>query len=236
LIAVATIFAAVYWQRYKSPNLPEVIPTEIAQNNLSSNSTTITWQTETPSKTEIFISKNPNSQEVLEGLKDNRDSSDSATERLTHIATVSNLTPNTPYYLKIKVNGKFYPKGDVQFKTASSSATSSANFSPIVGTIVDHSYQPVSDALVFLIIHNTYPLATGVNQNGNFILPLTNIFNTSDPTAQGIQQPIDPEYLANAVLLIQKGNEESQVELNLKPDLKPLPAIVLGENLDLRSF
>lgn len=228
LILAGLVYGTLFVQKNVQKSKIIAVPTNLEQNNISHDQVTVTWETLSPTVTQLLVSTNSNMNPVFENLRDDRDNATSQA-RLTHISTINNLLPNTPYFIKTKIDGVLYPSTDTQIKTIAESSTV-IDSNPLVGSVVDQNLRPVNDGLVFLLIQNTYPLSTGLLQDGNFILPLTRLTNKSDPS-----QPVDSESLANATLIIQKGDQKSEIKISLTDDSKPLPPIVLGQNFDFRQ-
>src|SRR5258708_5228504 len=75
LISAVVVFGANFLQRKTPKPSPEVFPIDIAENNLSTDSATITWQTSSPTTTEGWVASDQRGTQIFQNLKDNRDSS-----------------------------------------------------------------------------------------------------------------------------------------------------------------
>lgn len=198
------------------------IPKNITIANVSNTSVSIYWQTD--EEAPGFIQAGP-SNTLGSTFKDDRDLGGPQNHRF-HFVTLSNLTPNTTYYYKVNSGSSSYPSGNPStFKTADTSTAS--NLQPLVGTILDASMNPISEALVVLSIPGAQSLAAITKVSGSFILPLKDI---RDADLSQIEIPASG---TSAALNIIGFQARSRINLQLPPDNNVLPPLILGQDLDL---
>lgn len=202
-----------------------ITPTNILVANITDSSATITWQTQKPSLGQVIYGDN-----IV--VSDKRGSS----PYQTHFVTLKDLTPNTIVKYWLKDNDYLFPdKDSFQFKTSSQKSSNDTSVlnqkQPIQGSVVDTNNRPVSNALVFLQITDAAPLVTYTDTQGQFILPLKELRTSNLQALYNLNSP------TSANLLVQKMNENSNVQITI-PLLtnQPIPAITLGQNLDLREY
>lgn len=187
-------------------------PKNINLVNLSATHASVYWQTD--EDVPGFIQAGPSKQLGLT-FRDERDQNVPTNHQL-HFVTLTRLTPNTTYYYKIGSGASTYPPGQpLSFKTTALSESS--NLPPVIGQVIDSSFQPVKEAIIDLEIPNAPKLSTVTKMAGNFILPLSEI---SLPASQ------------SARLTIFNLQQQSQATI-LIPSPNLLPPIVLGEDQDL---
>ncbi len=221
---VAGIFLTTQKQAalFKTRAAISAAPKNITVTNISDTSASIYWQTDEDAPGFIQVGS---SSSLDLTFKDDRDSGPPQSHRL-HFVTISGLTPNTTYYYKINSGSAIYPSGDpATFKTADSQAVS--NLQPLVGTIIDSTMQPVTEALVVLSIPGAQNLATISKVSGNFILPLKEIRNT-DLKQMGL-----PEGSTTATLTVFNSQSKSLINLQLPLSNSVLQPITLGQDLNL---
>lgn len=204
-------------------SLVDFSPLNIRFANQSSSSITIVWQSLKPVVGEIAWGK---TQSLGNLTSDDRDTN-SKTARLTHFVTIKNLTEDKSIFFKVRNGPFFYPTLPLETKT--SPKITSTNLQPITGKILDLTGQPTDEALIFLELPNTAPIATYTSSAGNFLLP------TSELKTQNLRSSfiLDENTVGN--LLITKGSLQSRIKLNLSKEGTDLLPIVLGQDQDLTS-
>lgn len=191
-------------------------PKNIKVSSLTDTGAIITWQTQ--SKIQSFVTYGVNS--PTEVKVDDRDSNQ-PTPRLTHIVTLSNLTPQTTYQYKITA-GQFN-SGVLNFTTAGSTTTAN-NLTPIIGSVLDGN-QPLSDGLVFLIIPGANVQATSIKSLGNFVIPMSGV-RTEDLSAVFSSSGV------GKIEVLSEDGRTANATINLN-NPEPIGPLKLGQTLDL---
>src|SRR3989344_2646503 len=161
---------------YKQDKLNDEIrnvytPKRLSLTNISDTKTTITWQSDTQTTGEILYGLTSDLDQKEPDARDQKNLS----PRLSHFVELTNLSPNTTYYYKVKSQNELYPLKTLTFKTGPSLTQIDLSNKPIRGSLVDSFLNPLDDALVFLEIDGASRLATFTNSSGNFILPLKDL-------------------------------------------------------------
>lgn len=205
-------------------SLVDFSPLNIRFANQSPSSITIIWQSLKPTIGEIAWGE---TQSLGNLASDDRDI-DSKTARLTHFVTIKNLKEDRSIFLKIRNGPFFYPTLPLETKT--SLKVVPTNLQPITGKILDLTGQPTDEALIFLELPNTAPIATYTSSAGNFLLPL-NELKTQDLKSNFV---LDENAIIGN-LLVTKGSLQSRIKLNLSKVGSDLLPIVLGQDQDLTT-
>lgn len=217
------IFISRYQQLKKENLSKDYQALEIEVVNLDSNSATITWQTKLPAVGQVIFWLNSN--EILKS--DDREKYNSL-ENYTHFVTLDNLNPNTEYFFRIKNNNFYYPNSFFSFKTSEQTDEVLSN-QVIISSVVDQSYQPIDEAIIFLKLEGSKTLATFTTDNGNFLLATTNLKDED-------LNPLKITSELPAILIVTGGQLNSEVKIKLNPSALSLPPIILGQNLDFSSI
>ncbi|RJP47237.1 MAG: hypothetical protein C4584_00700 [Armatimonadetes bacterium] len=209
-------------QIFTSQASKSYIPQIVTLANISANSFSVYWQTDQP--TIGFVQAGPTTQLNLT-FTDTRDAQVPGEHQL-HLVTLKNLTPNTTYYYKISSGSIIYPEGQpLSFTTPAE--TVSNDQQPLVGTVLDSTMQPVTEALVTLEIPGAHPLAAVTKIAGNFILPLTDVRHKET----GENMSLDK--LINAKLTIFDTIKTSNTTIPLPLVNSILPPVILGGEINL---
>lgn len=161
-------------QNLKSKADISASPKNVAIANIGAKSASIYWQTDIPAQGFIKAGATESMGLIF---RDDRDPEAPQIHQL-HFVTLTNLSPSTTYYYQISSGASVYPpKGVLKFTTAPDLPT--ANFNPVMGAVVDSTKQPVKEAVITLQIPGAQPLAAITKVAGNFVLPLTEIRDSS---------------------------------------------------------
>lgn len=213
-------------QIFKSQANQSNTPKTITLVNVSANSASIYWQTDSP--TTGFIEAG-SSYSLGLTFRDERDSSTPTVHQL-HFVTLTNLIPNTTYYYKITSGGDSYPQSNFpSFKTSPQVTPSSRQ--PLIGTVLDTNSQPIKEAIVTLQIPGAQTLATITKEGGNFILPLTEIHNSFLEDIFNF-----PTSTTSANLTVFNTQNQSKVVISIPSIEKVLPPIILGKDFDFTEI
>lgn len=257
LLLLAIILAFGLFYLFKKVNDEDKVfyePKEIRIVNISDTSATITWQTDREVIGKAIISTGSNINEnpfsnfydwftlklnIQSGLKkvwsDERDG-DNEQARSTHFITVSELSPNSKYYFKLKNNQYTFFDQSLEFNTApainedNNSVPGSKLEQPILGIVLTRNLNPVDQALVYFQSDGSEELATYTSQTGNFIIPLRNLRTKS------LDNLYDFTTKNTAKLQVIKQETQSDVTITFPIDNISLPPIVFGDDMDFRFY
>ncbi len=219
------IFIYIYKQNLNQKQRALYTPKDMTVTNLFAEQATITWWSDSPTVGQIAYGTG----NILNDIQnDNRDLQETKTHQV-HFVTLRNLKPETTYKFQILSNGIKYPEKPLTFKTAVSLDTSTQN-RPLRGSVLNTNLNPIDEALVIIKIDGATEMTTFTSTAGNFIFPLKEL-RTSD-----LSSPFSIDSKTSATLIIKKGNNQSQVELNLPlDDSELLPPLTLGQNINLKD-
>lgn len=219
---VAGIFLVTTSQILKSQAGQSATPKNVTVTNIAAEHVSIYWQTEQPAPG--FVQAGPSATLGLTFV-DDRDTKAPAPHKI-HFVTLTNLTPDTTYHYKINSGSETYPKSEtLTFKTAPS--VTQGNLQPVIGSVISPELQPVSEAIVTLEIPGAQTLSAVTKVAGNFVLPLSEIYNRQ--LTEGFQ--IEKANI-NAQLTVTDFINQSKITLEL-PMAGTLPPVTLGKDLDL---
>lgn len=221
-------FLVLKQQNIISQAYPDVSAQNITIANLSDDSVAISWQTSDAVPSFItFGSQNSNETTIL----DNRDTDPASinggpTSRLLHYVTIKNLLPKTTYQYKII-------SGTSSSETLNFTTAAPLNFQtglkPIIGSVL-YRNEPLDEGIVYLEIADAAIQSSLIKNTGNFLIPMSQIRKLD--LSEGFSPMKDT--VAKLTVLSNKG--QSTVLFKLEDFEKELPAIKLGENLDLISL
>lgn len=198
-------------------------PKNVHLANISANSVSIYWQSD--KAVQGFVKSGTNSSLDTISL-DDRDQTQPQNHFL-HFVTISNLSPNSTYYYKISSGASLYPQ-DKPLQFTTTPISNITNLKPIIGTVVDTTSHPVTEAIITLHIDGAGDLATITKAQGNFILPLADIKAQSSNI-----EFIPPQNIFPVQLTAFNSSLRSQVDFNIGSEQTILPAIILGQNSNL---
>lgn len=224
---IVGVFLVLREQRFLSEASIDVIAKEVNITNISDTEVTISYQTSSPISSFITFGQiAPSGQTVL----DDRDANPAPAAgagpqpHTLHYFTLKNLLPKTNYQYKI-VFGKSSRLG--KFQTAAP-LTSQPSFNPVIGLVFDQD-QPLDEGIAYLSIADATMQSAQV-KSGNFLIPLSQIrkadLSDSFPMLQD----------STVKLTIISSSGQANALFNLSLANQPLPAIKLGENLDLTTL
>ncbi len=220
LLGVASgLYLVLKEQIFLSQAAPNLTPQNIAITNITDNSVVISWQTNAAAASFItFGQKNPGEQTVL----DDRDGN-TPKPHLIHYVTLKNLLPDTNYLFKI-TSGKLTSEM-MKFDTATP-LTNQTGFTPVIGSVLDGN-NPLNDGVAYLSIQNAVAQSSLIKTGGNFLIPISQIRKTDLSNIFSLTEG------ATAKLTIRSDKGSASILFRLKANSVPLPAIKLGQDIDL---
>lgn len=203
-------------------------PENVTISNITDQSATISWITKDPTNGFVRYGVSNTDQTALDD-KDKLNPSGKTTEKVDHYVTISKLTPQTTYKLKINSNGTLYDIPNMPSFTTAASSVNKNSLPPLIGTVT-YSGLPLSQGFALLNIPGAVTQSAPITELGNFTIPLAKVYTqnkvdiftiTPETTAQ--LQIIAPSGVASATILLN----------NLQT---PLPPISIGQqNLDFTN-
>lgn len=178
LILFSGIGSAVYFDQSSktifSKAEQSAVPLEVHFTNITQSSMTVSWLT---SRAVTGIIEVASLGQDKRTFLDDLDSDNVSRTHITHYISLSNLTENTLYQIKIISgtgcqNATFCPI--YQQKTSVKMETGTV-LPPAHGTIKSADGNGVEGAVVYLIIGKSLPLSGRTDSLGNYVIPLNNL-------------------------------------------------------------
>lgn len=222
---VSGLFLVLREQIFLSQAAPNLTPQNITVTNVTDDSVVISWQTNAAAASFItFGQKNPGEQTILDDRDGNPVPGGAGPKpHLIHYVTLKNLLPSTNYLFKIS-SGKLTSE-ILKFDTASP-VTNQTGFTPVIGSVLDGN-NPLNDGVIYLSIQDATTQSSLIKTGGNFLIPISQIRKTDlrdiFPLTEG----------ATAKLAIRSDKGSASILFKLKTNSAPLPAIKLGQDIDL---
>lgn len=208
---------------YLSHAAPDPTPHAVQIANVSDSSLTVTFETFEPTVAAVNVQGRTN------GLVfDDRSGNNSTKAYYSHIFTIKNLSPNSPYSFTIVSNGQTYNDNgkDYTAKTASSLAPQKNNkpFS-IQGTIILPNGEKGKDTLVTAVIGNSQLLAGITNDNGEYTLNPSFLLDSS------LKKYVSAS--ASGTLTLHAYQQDMQSTIKVLPqDSATIPIVTLSKDYD----
>jgi hypothetical protein len=232
ILLIIALFLGIFLNFYQDAKNEEkrtfLFPKNTSAINLTDKSATITWTTDLEVKGEVVL--NQEGKEKL--FVDDRDKLNPK-KRSTHFVALDNLAPQTRYTFKIRSDGEeFFNEKTQFFQTAPflEGQNPETHLKPLVGAVIDETFEPVEGGLVYLDLPGASKIGTFSNSQGNFILPM-NFLLTED-----LKGFYNIEQNTNASLVISKNNKSSIVEFTLPLKNSSFETLTLGRNINLREY
>lgn len=169
-----TVFAAWEAVQLLSRAAAEPVPTDVVISNISTNSVTIGWVTETSSDGAVVVIENgTDSSQVIDKRDDDK--------RKTHYVELSDLEPNSEYTFAIISGGERYEEEDGEtfsfVTTPVSSSVPTPN--PVYG---DGGSFSGDDFIIYIInkSQSSYPVSVVPNASGGWAADLSGFRSTDD--------------------------------------------------------
>lgn len=223
LLLIGTVAGAVLVQSdkiFKSEAKLEEKAEEVRVTNVTDNSFTVSWLTNSSTNGYISYGKSQNSGAVI-GQNDIF-----SDESQTHSATAVNLDPSTTYYFKIGF-GKEGIKNSKIYSVKTAVRTLAKPVPEIVfGQISNSQNKPVKGALVYISGQDISPQSAFTDSEGKWTLNLSRAFSTNLDKPAAFNQ--------ETILEIFTQSENSQfASAKIKVIAsKPVPTITMGKSYD----
>src|SRR3989344_4001448 len=176
MIILTGIGTAIYfegnWQNLTSKASQTPQPNEVHLTNISDNSFTVSYLTDTAKIGSIQVQGPDKNTFIL----DDRDIDGMARARTTHMFTVSGLQQNSQYKISF-TSQKTCNKNKCLLFTQKTGPklVKSLNLPPISGQIVDKEKRPIDGAIIYLLVGNAAPVSGRSDKSGMYVIPLNNL-------------------------------------------------------------
>lgn len=218
---IAGVYLTIRDQNFYIKASPGLTAQNLILTNIDDSQATISWQTSV--ETPAFITFGQDLVNTQVALDD--EDATTPKSRTIHHVTLKNLLPKTTYQYKI-ITGKY--SSEILQVTTASPASEQNGFSPVIGSVLS-SNQPVSEGAVYLAISGAVTQSTIVKQ-GNFVIPIS-LFRKADLSNTF---PLTEGMIAKITIISGKG--ESSALFKIAASSKPLPPLILGQNLDFTNL
>jgi len=203
-------------------------PQNVRITNISDNSFSVSYETDTP----VIGSLNYGKDNKLgqQALDDRDQQTGSLASHIIHTITARGLDAQTKYYFSITSGQNNYTNGDQLFEitTGSKLSDSPPKQNPVSGKITLIDNTAPKEAIVYITADNSQVISTLVKTDGTYILPL-NSLRTSD-LASYYAFPSN----ANIKMLVVGDLLTSNVSLSIN-QISPIPTVILSKNYDFRA-
>lgn len=229
LVIVIGLIAGIYLIRgttYLGPQASEEIsPKDVRITNISDSSFTVSWTTSVSTKGFINWGDSENSLNRV-------DSNEISEEGSTHSVTVSGLSEDQTYYIKINSNGVDFDNNGITWEVKTGPLLPTPSKSLIAsGSILSAAGNPVPNAIVSVNVGGASPLSTVTSENGSWVIPLSNLRDSNLLTYYNLDEENEiAEILANAG---PQGTSSAQI---LAKYANPTPIMVLGDTHDFKNL
>lgn len=241
LIFLSTVFLPKL-NNFFNPETPSLTPQSLRITNLSDTKFTVSFLTQ--EKTKALIEYGPSINLGSKAYSDQSLFSGREEASNIHYFTLTNLTPSTSYYFKIKIGKKSYgSKGNpskisnscldyLEVKEDSSpfivttlpGKMVSCRESPLNGEIVTEKKIPAEGAIVCIEIENLLPISDYVKKNGKWVIPC---FNLALKDKSGFLEKLEGE--KKEIIYIESPDGKKTKVINKTANDNPVPLISLDK-------
>lgn len=216
---IAGIYLNLREQIFFTQAAPDPAPQNITITNITEDSATISWQTDSKIQSLLnFGQDNPDQSSAIDDKDKNTPSA-----YFTHHVTIKNLTPKTNYQFKI-TSGKIISNVS-KFQTAQPLAKKT-DFTPVIGSVLNND-NPVNDGIAYLSIPGAITQSAQIKTGGNFLIPLSGL--RKDDLSDSF--PLIGDTTAKLTIVSNQGTANFLFKPKAHPE--PLPPIKLGQSIDL---
>ncbi len=199
-------------------------PKNIQISNISDTSFTISYTTDVPTVGTVSYGTSPSMPDIA--LDDRDKKTGSAAEHQVHFITVEHATPSTKYYYVIDSGSqKTTNNGSPFIVTTAKPLTNAATTPPLAGTVALSNGTIPTEGIVYLTGGGLQQLATLINPDGSYQIPLAQLRNSNLSTAASLT--------SDTMLTLQAVTPTQQsVAKVLFDNTNPVPEIILPQNYD----
>lgn len=219
LILIGGIFVGVFLTNkntnFTSKASSDCSPKNPQVTNITNNSVSISFVTETPCLSSLLI--NNQTVENTAVLSDDQKSK-------IHYFDVNNLEDASDYEYSFINDGKSYKLSSYNFKTAQKPSSPIPVSNLAWGRVFTPELKAASKVMVFINISGSSPLSALVTSSGNWNISLANSFNESKTDRFTPIQNTPEE-----IIVIDQEKQTTQISANTSQN-NPTPDIILGQN------
>lgn len=234
LIGLLIITLGIFGTSFLVQNLRPLItratvdgtPNEIKVSNISSDSFTVSWETQdnTSGSTLYWVEG-----EEQTAILDDRDQSSAAGLYRTHYMSIKSLKPGTRYFFAIISGETTFDNNGVPYEVTTANLLTGPDRELKAGGAVVLDYgSPSKDSVVFLQTSSSQLLSTTVSQDGKW--DIENAIRTADLKSY---YEVTPQEILN--VLITDGGKSSTIAVLLQAAGNEIPTITLGQDYDFTA-
>ncbi|HSW92591.1 MAG TPA: Ig-like domain-containing protein [Candidatus Saccharimonadia bacterium] len=210
---------------------PETTPKQMKITNVSNDSFTVSFLTDTT--TPGFIKYSTDASRLTTQAGDDRDQiSGSIGQFTTHHITVRGLDASATYYFSIGTANNFaYTDGNKPYSVKTAAKIGGApNALTAYGTVVQSGGSPAKDAIVYMTVDGGSPLSTLVKSSGSYAVSLALARTTDLSSFASLDDNVKINILVQGPSASQTSNATTIVK-----NTQPVPTITLGQNQDFTA-
>lgn len=189
---------------------PELTPRDVRLSNITTNSFTVTWVTDSP--TVGFLNWGETS-----NLGNTQQTQTASSPTVVHTATIQGLTRGRTYYFAVNSNGAAFLNNGAPYSQITQSQNTPGESFRMSGAVVDQSGSPVGGAVVFATIGKNV-WSVQASATGNWIL-------------NAVSTDTNPE----VDIFVQAGPAGISAAKANAANANPLPVLTLGKTHDFRG-
>ncbi|KKP47640.1 MAG: hypothetical protein UR39_C0003G0042 [Candidatus Woesebacteria bacterium GW2011_GWA1_33_30] len=219
LILISSLVIGIYSinsrQIFKLGAQVENSPKNVRIGNISNNSITVTWTTDTESKG--FVKWNKTNGNLGKVALEEKSSQSSV-----HLVNILGLESSTDVFFAINSDGKDYKNNDIPWQSKTLNQIITADNLIATGVVLQQDGATPAEAIVHLTV-NGFTLSTITSPEGSWVIPISNyIESVPETTAIEISINAGPKGTAQAVIY--------------PTAINSTPIILLGKTYDFRTI
>lgn len=201
----------------------DISPDNVKVSNVTDTTLTVSWVTSKEALGFIKYGKTPSS---LDKVASDANKSPS----FIHTVSVSGLAAGTNYFYKINSGGQDFDNNGTSYQVTTGATLPAIKTNLISGSVLTASGVSVENALVFVAAGEGSPLSTTTSKNGNWIIPISSMRNTSLNDYVAVNE-------ANTLLdiTVYAGPDGIAAAQIYPQSSRPAPPIILGQVNDFKN-
>jgi len=230
IILLVGTFAGVFFlnmrQVFRIGASPQDAPKDVRISNISDNSATVSWVTD--SESVGFIKWG-----TLEtNLNKTENESSSNQKYKVHTINITGLSPDSDYFFKINSNGGDFDNNSLPWKfTTGSVLDLEGDSAPIIGNVITASGSPLKRAIVYMNVAG-YLMSTLTSDSGSYVFQLGNVRDAN--LKDYISIPDDQDLILEISVQSDSDNfATAQISIE---NADPIPTIIMGQSMDFRNL
>jgi hypothetical protein len=228
MIVGTVIFFTERALRAPSSASGSLTPKNVKMTNMSDNTFTVSWVTESPATGTLLVTSSERSNRIY---YDERDANGKLGSFTAHMVSVRDAKPNTEYSFRILSNGKEFKDSDKTYalRTPATLPSVENGLEPAYGTIRTPDGLPAEGALVYLTLEGGQELSALTKPTGLWLIPLAQV-RTAD-----LRSSLPPAERTDETILISHQTGDSSVLTDSLND-SPVPDVTTGQVYDFRKL